>query len=78
MARTGGDVRIVPPPLQGGVTTPRRPATAPLCHSEPVLTLAWESVFLVKSPKTTQLNLSKTEKSKKYSEKPCTPPTLVL
>ena len=34
--------------------------------------------FPVKSPKTTPPDLSKTEKSKKYSEKPCTPPTLVL
>ncbi len=46
------------------------------------MSLAWESVpyvyFSVKSPKTTQLNLSKTEKTKKYSENPCTPPTLVL
>ena len=43
---------------------------------------AWGSVpyvyFSVKSPKTTPFYLSKTEKTKKYSENPCTHPTLVL
>ena len=46
------------------------------------MSLAWESIpyayFPVKSPKTTRPDLYKTEKSRKYSEKPCTRLVLVL
>ena len=53
---------------------------APRCHSEERSDVGIRSpvLSLVKFPKTTPFHLSKTQKTKKHPEKPCTSLTAVL